>query len=154
MTGSSYSFLVGPLVAAVALGVIILICRWVFSTTHRDDRTARRLEKARARGDYGLLVPVTQVRTRDDAEMLRTVLQEAGIDVPAGMSVVGFDGTEMARHTHPPLTTVRSDPHEWGAAAARSLLTLTTTRTAPDVELAPAPLVTARSTGPAPGRTT
>ena len=81
---SSYSFLVGPLVAAAALGVIILICRWVFSTTHRDDRTARRLEKARARGDYGLLVPVAQVRTPDDAEMLRAVLQDAGIRCTVG----------------------------------------------------------------------
>ena len=82
------------------------------------------------------------------------VLQEAGLEVPRDLSVVGFDGTEMARHTHPPLTTVRSDPQEWGAAAARTLLTLTTTGTAPDVELPPAQLVTARSTGPAPGRST
>ena len=84
MIDSSYSFLVGPLVASGALAVIILICRWVFSTTHRDDRTARRLEKARARGDYGLLVPVTQVRTQDDAEMLRAVLQDAGIRCTLG----------------------------------------------------------------------
>jgi hypothetical protein len=81
---TSYSFLVGPLVAAVALGVIILICRWVFSTTHRDDRTARRLQKLQARGDYGLLVPVAQVRTPDDAEMLRAVLQDAGIRCTVG----------------------------------------------------------------------
>ena len=81
---SSYSFLAGPLVAAAALGVIMLICRWVFSTTHRDDRTARRLEKARARGDYGLLVPVAEVRTPDDAEMLRVVLQDAGIRCTVG----------------------------------------------------------------------
>ena len=84
MIDSSYSFLAGPLVAAAALGVIMLICRWVFSTTHRDDRTARRLEKARARGDYGLLVPITRVRTRDDAEMLRTVLRDAGIRCTLG----------------------------------------------------------------------
>lgn len=77
--GTSYSFLYGPLVATAALGVIILICRWVFSTDVRDDRTARRLEKARAKGDYGLLVPVARVRTPDDAEMLRAVLREAGI---------------------------------------------------------------------------
>jgi hypothetical protein len=81
---SSYHYLVGPLVAAGALGVIILICRWVFSTTHRDDRTARRLEKARARGDYGLLVPITSVRTPDDAAMLRTVLHDAGIRCTVG----------------------------------------------------------------------
>lgn len=79
MPQNSFSFLYGPVVAVLALGVIILICRWVFSTDHRDDRTARRLEKARSRGDYGLLVPVTRVRTADDAEMLRGVLRNAGI---------------------------------------------------------------------------
>lgn len=78
------------------------------------------------------------------------VLQEAGIRVPAEMSVVGFDGTELARHTHPALTTVRSDPEEWGAAAARTLLDLVTTGEADDVALPPAELVPARSTGPAP----
>jgi hypothetical protein len=79
VTVSSYHYLTGPLVAAGALAVIILICRWVFSTDSRDDRTARRLERAASRGDYGLLVPVARVRTPDDAEMLRGVLREAGI---------------------------------------------------------------------------
>ncbi len=98
MIVSSYHYLFGPLMAAAALGVIILICRWVFSTTHRDDRTARRLEKARARGDYGLLVPVAKVRTPDDAGMLRTVLQDTGIrctvgsaaEDPAGLALLVF----------------------------------------------------------------
>ena len=75
----SYSFLVGPLVAAAALGLLVLICRWVFSTSHRDQRTAARLHKERSRGDYGLLVPIAAVRTRDDAEMLRSVLRAGGI---------------------------------------------------------------------------
>jgi hypothetical protein len=91
---SSYHFLLAPAVAAGALGVIILICRWVFSTTHRDDRTARRLEKARARGDYGLLVPIAQVRTQDDAEMLRSVLQDASIRCTVGEGA--GDGTDLA----------------------------------------------------------
>jgi hypothetical protein len=76
---SSYHHLVSPLVAAGALGVIMLMCRWVFSTTTRDERTARRLALARARGDYGLLVTVARVRTAADAQMLREVLGEAGI---------------------------------------------------------------------------
>lgn len=76
---NSYSYLVGPLVAAAALGLIVLLCRWVFSTSTRDERTAARLREARSRGDYGLLVPIATVRTRDDAEMLRTLLRDAGI---------------------------------------------------------------------------
>lgn len=78
------------------------------------------------------------------------VLQGAGTDVPAEMSVVGFDGAELGRHTHPSLTTVRSDPQQWGAAAARTLLALAADGYATDVELPPAELVLARSTGPAP----
>lgn len=74
---SSFHFVLGPIVAAVALGVIVLICRWVFSTDVRDDRSARRTEQAI--GDFGLLVPVATVRTRDDAEMLKGVLADAGI---------------------------------------------------------------------------
>jgi hypothetical protein len=73
------SFLVGPAVALVALGLIVLLCRWVFSTDDRQRREARRLQAARARGDYGLLVPVATARTREDAQMLRTVLHGAGI---------------------------------------------------------------------------
>lgn len=79
MPVSSYHYLIGPAVAAVALLVIILICRWVFSTTERDQRTARRLERLQSRGDYGLLVPVATARTAADAQLLRSVLTEAGI---------------------------------------------------------------------------
>jgi hypothetical protein len=76
---NSYSFLVGPLMAALALGVIVLLCRWVFSTSSRDARAAAAAERARSRGDLGLLVPIATVRTRDDGEMLRAVLRDAGI---------------------------------------------------------------------------
>ncbi len=77
--------LVAPLVAAAALGIIVLLCRWVFATGHRVPRAARR--DSGSAGDYGLLVPVTTVRTRDDAEMLRGVLLQAGIR--AGVSEGG-----------------------------------------------------------------
>ena len=74
-----YSHVEGLFVAVGALVVIMLLCRWVFSTGHRDQRTAQRLAKARARGDYGLLVPVATVRTEEDAALLRGVLRDAGI---------------------------------------------------------------------------
>jgi hypothetical protein len=76
---SSYHYLVGPLAATGALGVILLICRWVFSTGHREDAAARRLAKLASQGDYGLLVPIATTRTTADATMLRQVLVEAGI---------------------------------------------------------------------------
>ncbi len=81
MIVSSYHYLVAPLVASGALLVIILMCRWVFSTSDRDARTARRTAMALARqgGDYGLLVPVATARTANDAEFLRAVLRDAGI---------------------------------------------------------------------------
>jgi hypothetical protein len=87
---SSYHYLEGPAVALVALGVIVLICRWVFANPHRPTpRTAAE------RGDFGLLEAITVVRTRADAEMLRGVLREAGIrgtvaDADGGFAVLVF----------------------------------------------------------------
>jgi hypothetical protein len=94
---SSYHYLEGPLIAVLALGVIILICRWVFSV----DRPAPK--PSSAPGDYGLLQPVTVVRTLDDAHMLRSVLRDAGIrgtvaDAPGGFAVLVFrDDVSRAR---------------------------------------------------------
>ena len=70
----------GPVVAVGALGVIVLLCRWVFSTDTRDRRAAVGRQPARsARRDYGLLVPVALARTPEDAALLRDVLREAGV---------------------------------------------------------------------------
>ncbi|MEX2291747.1 MAG: hypothetical protein WD794_15660 [Mycobacteriales bacterium] len=93
MIVSSYHHLVAPLVAAGALAVILLLCRWVFSTADRDRRNARRAAAPPAArgGDYGLLVPVATVRTADDAEMLRAVLREAGIRCTVAADADGAD---------------------------------------------------------------
>lgn len=92
--GTSYSFLVGPLIACGALLVIVLLCRWVFSTSDRDQRAARRAAMAVASrgGDYGLLVPIATVRTPDDAQMLRGVLRDAGIRCTVS---TGPEGSEV-----------------------------------------------------------
>lgn len=74
------------------------------------------------------------------------VLQERGVDVPGEVSIVGFDGTETGRHLHPALTTIESDPEQWGAASARTLLALVANGRADDVQLPPAKLVLGRST--------
>ena len=91
---SSYHYLIGPLMAAAALGVILLICRWVFSTDHRDDRTTRRLATLQASGDYGLLVPIATTRTQDDILMLSSLLREAGIRCTTIATADGL-GTEV-----------------------------------------------------------
>jgi hypothetical protein len=74
-----YSNSGGMLVALVAMVLLVLLCRWVFSTGDREQRRARRLEKARSRGDYGLLVPVATVGSQAVAQQRRDVLTAAGI---------------------------------------------------------------------------
>lgn len=76
------------------------------------------------------------------------VARERGIDVPAGLSITGFDDIELAPHVSPPLTSVRSDPFGWGRAAAATLLQQIDGHRSPDVELPPAELVVRDSTAP------
>ncbi|GAB3960220.1 LacI family DNA-binding transcriptional regulator [Streptomyces sparsus] len=49
-------------------------------------------------------------------------LREDGRRVPEDVAVVGFDDIPMARHTEPPLTTVRQPMRRMGETAARVLL--------------------------------
>ncbi len=77
-------------------------------------------------------------------------LTKRGVDVPAEMSLTGYDGTELAQHVHPPLTTVQTDPAKWGAAAARTLLTLVIDGRADHLDLPAGRLVPGRSTAQPP----
>lgn len=74
---SSYHYLEGPLIAMAALGLIVLICRWVFSTGHRPSAVSP--EQTAQTLDFGLLQSVCTVRTNDDATMLQGLLHDAGI---------------------------------------------------------------------------
>lgn len=51
-------------------------------------------------------------------------LKERGLRVPGDMAVVGFDDMPLARHSDPPLTTVKKDRYRLGQEAARMLLAL------------------------------
>ena len=75
----SSSLLISPLMSLVALALIALICRWVFGTGRPQAPAAPAQDE-----DLGLLQPVAEVRTREDAEMLRDLLEQAG--VRAGIS--------------------------------------------------------------------
>ncbi len=79
-----------PLISLAALGLIVMICRWVFATGNRSVPAQRT-----SSGDLGLLSPVAEVRTRADADMLRDLLREAGLragvsETPAGIQVLVF----------------------------------------------------------------
>ena len=47
---------------------------------------------------------------------------EAGLNVPADLSIVGFDDIQLAPHVNPPLTTLRQDKLGLGAAAGDALV--------------------------------
>ncbi len=53
---------------------------------------------------------------------LLSALRDAGIDVPRGMAVTGFDDIAFARYLDPPLTTVHVDAYGLGEQATRSLV--------------------------------
>ena len=77
-----------PLVALAALGVVVLICRWVFATPAR--RTHRPASPP-GPADFGLLVPVASLATPAEAEAVRRRLAEAGIrSTLAGERVLVF----------------------------------------------------------------
>jgi DNA-binding LacI/PurR family transcriptional regulator len=71
-----------------------------------------------------------------------------GLEVPADLSVTGFDDVPLAAHVAPPLATVRQDVPAWGRSAAGVLLAVGEGRPVPDVELPPATPVFRASTGP------
>lgn len=108
--------------------------------------------------------PPTAVFAANDTMAFGAMLacREAGVPVPGGMAVVGFDDIPVARYVHPALTTVRIDVSALGARAATLLLRAIEARGAdgrrissPSLatrELVPATLVVRQSCGaPAPG---
>jgi hypothetical protein len=82
----SYSFLFGPLLALVAVGVIILLLRWAFSSGHSlvERRPTRGTER-----EYGLLVTVAAPKTFVEAEVLRRTLEDAGVRATLAPTVQG-----------------------------------------------------------------
>jgi DNA-binding LacI/PurR family transcriptional regulator len=47
---------------------------------------------------------------------------EQGISIPKEISIIGFDDIDLARHIHPPLTTVKVFKEEMGQQAVQILL--------------------------------
>lgn len=73
----SYSYLGGPLVALLGMGVFVGILRWAFSSK-RTSLVARPGQSGSA-DSYGMLVVVTAPDTFIEAEIERLKLRDAGI---------------------------------------------------------------------------
>jgi LacI family transcriptional regulator len=49
-------------------------------------------------------------------------IHERGLEVPGDISIIGYDDHELARYTHPPLTTVLLPNYDMGRRAAEALI--------------------------------
>ncbi|GAB3564482.1 LacI family DNA-binding transcriptional regulator [Spelaeicoccus albus] len=70
--------------------------------------------------------PPTAVFAGNDAIALGAlqVARSRGVRVPADMSIVGFDGTHLAEHAVPPLTSVAQPLQDMGRTALRTIIRL------------------------------
>jgi LacI family transcriptional regulator len=76
-------------------------------------------------------------------------LKKYGRQIPAEVSVVGFDDIEAGTHAQPQLTTVRVDKEELGAVALRRLVEMIETKKEfPGKVFTPVELVVRQSTAP------
>jgi LacI family transcriptional regulator len=64
------------------------------------------------------------VASDESAAGMLEAARTRGLQVPRDLSIVGFDDTQVARLTSPPLTTVRQPLREMGAVALRTALRL------------------------------
>lgn len=68
--------------------------------------------------DRGAALPQAIVCANDQTALgVMHALASRGVHVPGDVAVTGFDDVPVARHLHPPLTTVRQPIQELGAAA-------------------------------------
>lgn len=72
----AFSYLFGPLLAFLGIGVLILVLRWAFG---RRTSVVAAAPRAGSADQYGLLVAVASPATYVEGEILRRRLQEAGL---------------------------------------------------------------------------
>ena len=101
----------------------------------------------------GLPLPPTAVFAVNDLAAAGAIraIEEAGLQVPRDISIVGFNDLSAVIGTARLLTTVRLPLQEMGAAAAERLLAhITGKNVSPKPVVIPVELVVRQSTGPAP----
>jgi hypothetical protein len=74
--GNSFSFIVGPILALGALGILILLLRWTFK---RGSSVVAAPARPGSAEEYGLLVPVASPATYIEGEVVRRYLEESGV---------------------------------------------------------------------------
>lgn len=68
--------------------------------------------------------PPTAIFARNDITALGAIsaIKSAGLSIPQDIAVVGYDDIPLARHTSPPLTTIRQPTREQGRLAGELIL--------------------------------
>ncbi|MEW6233215.1 MAG: LacI family DNA-binding transcriptional regulator [Chloroflexota bacterium] len=106
-------------------------------------------------GFLGQLQPPTAVFAGSDLMALGVInaAQEHGLVVGRDISVMGFDDTQLAAHSHPPLTTVRQPVYRIGKLVAGMLIQIIQGAEPKERQvILPPELQIRESTGPAPGK--
>lgn len=85
-TWGSYSYVYGPLMALVAIGVFVLVLRWAFG---RGSSVVERPPLSGNPDQYGLLDSVASPGTYIEAEILRRRLDASGIKATVAMTNAG-----------------------------------------------------------------
>lgn len=75
-TWNAFSFVFGPILALIGVGVLILVLRWAFS---RGSSVVAAAPRSGPSTDYGLLVPVASPGNYVEGEILRRRLEDAGL---------------------------------------------------------------------------
>lgn len=82
----SLSYVFGPLLAFLALGVLVLLLRWTFSGGRS---LVEKRPQAGSHTEYGLLVRVAAPPTFVEAEILRRRLLDAGLRATLAPAIEG-----------------------------------------------------------------
>ena len=77
IVSNPFSYLFGPIVAFLAIGVLVVVLRWAFNS--RKTSVVAAAPKAGSQDEYGVLVPVASPPSYIDGEILRRRLEDAGI---------------------------------------------------------------------------
>jgi hypothetical protein len=82
----SYSFLVGPMIAVIAIGALMLVSRWM---TGQQGSLIERPARPGAAEEYGLMIPVASPRTTREADSVASRLAAAGVRARSVQTVDG-----------------------------------------------------------------